>query len=211
MQSFSITRRWSFAVAALVLTVSACTAETPSAAPTDPCQRRVDAAALAIDIDETVELLDIAMEICDSLTEFETAFAQHPGALGYSPLEVVARRCRTHSAQRTSNAPLCEEAPVIALTGLQPPDDNGDPAVFTGIALDGRAIDITEDSGIKFDRGIPADLITIANLAASRDCETLAESAEIWRVLSSNEGEGDAASTFAHAADVIADHVGCNL
>ena len=79
MQSFSIARRWSFAVAALVLTVSACTAETPSAAPTDPCQRRADAAALAIDIDETVELLDIAMEICDSLTKFETAFAQHPG------------------------------------------------------------------------------------------------------------------------------------
>ena len=96
MQSFSTTRLWSFAVAALVLTVSACTAETPSAAPTDPCQRRVDAAALAIDIDATVELFDIAMEICDSLSEFETAFAQHPGVLGFSPLEVVARRCRTH-------------------------------------------------------------------------------------------------------------------
>ncbi|MED5328204.1 MAG: hypothetical protein VYB98_02320, partial [Actinomycetota bacterium] len=159
----------------------------------------------------TVELLDIAMEICDSLTEFETAFAQHSGVLGFSPLEVVARRCRTHSAQRTSNAPLCEEAPVISLTGLQTPDDNGDSAVFTGIALDGRAIDITEDSGIEFDRGIPADLITIANLAASRDCETLAESAEIWRVLASTEGEGDAASTFAHTADIIAEHVGCNL
>ena len=210
MQSFSIIRRWSSAVAAVALTVSACTAETPSAAPTDPCQRRVDAAALTIDIDETVELFDIAMEICDSLTEFETAFAQHPGVLGFSPLEVVARRCRTHSAQRTSNSPLCEEAPVIALTGVQPLDD-GDTAVFTGIALDGRAIDITEDSGIEFDGGIPADLITIANLAASRDCETLVESAEVWRVLASTEGEGDAASTFAHAADVIADHVGCNL
>ena len=211
MQSFSITRRWSCAVASLALTASACTAETPSAAPTDPCQRRVDAAALAIDIDETVELLDIAMEICDSLTEFETAFAQHPGVLGFSPLEVVARRCRTHSAERTSTALLCEKAPVIALTGLQPPSDHGGTAVFTGIALDGRAIGITEDSGIEFDRGIPADLITIANLAASRDCETLSESAEIWRVLASTGGEGDAASTFAHAADVIAHHVGCSL
>ena len=149
MQSFSTTRLWSFAVAALVLTVSACTAETPSAAPTDPCQRRVDAAALAIDIDETVELFDIAMEICDSLTEFETAFAQHPGVLGFSPLEVVARRCRTHSVQRTSNAPLCEEAPVIALTGLQPPDENGDSAVFTGIALDGRVFNLGSGKPIK--------------------------------------------------------------
>ena len=210
MQSLSITRRWSFTVAALALTVSACTSETPSVAPTDPCQRRVDAAALAIDIDETVELLDAAMEICDSLTEFETAFTSHPGVLGFSPLEVVARRCRTHFAQRTSNTPLCKEAPVIALTGLQSPDD-GDTVVYIGIALDGRAIDITDDSGIEFDRGIPTDLIAIANLAASRDCETLAESAEIWRVLASTEGQGDAASTFAHATDIIAEHVGCSL
>ena len=99
---------------------------------------------------------------------------------------------------------------MIALTGLQSPDD-GDTEVYTGIALDGRAIDITDDSGIEFDRGIPTDLIAIANLAASRDCETLAESAEIWRVLASTEGQGDAASTFAHAADIIAGHVGCSL
>ena len=160
---------------------------------------RVDAAALAIDIDETVELLDIAMEICDSLTEFETAFAQHPGFSAFASRSGGQKMSNTFGTADIERSTL-REAPVIALTGLQPPDDNGDSAVFTGIALDGRAIDITEDSGIEFDRGIPADLITIANLAASRDCETLVESAEIWRVLASTEGEGDTASTFAHAA-----------
>ncbi|MGA1436645.1 MAG: hypothetical protein ACO35F_04115 [Ilumatobacteraceae bacterium] len=197
--------------AAFVVALTGCSAENQSAVPIDPCQRRVDAAASAIDIDETAQLVDLAIGVCGSLSAFETAFAQHPGVLGFSTLEVAARRCLDSSNTQLTNSKICGEAPVIALTGLPPYSSDAGNEVHTGVALDGRAIEITAESGVEFLRGIPAELITIADLASQNDCSALSASANRWRGESEFEGEGDAASIFAHAAEVLAIHRGCAL
>jgi len=197
--------------AALAATLTGCAAENQSAAPTDPCQRQVDAAALAIDIDETAQLVDLAMGVCDTLSAFQTAFSQHPGVLGFSTLEVAARRCLDISDTRLVNSTICNEPPIIALTGLPPHSNDAGEEVHTGVALDGRAIEITAASGVDFLRGIPVELIDIADLAAQNDCAALSASATRWRAEAEFEGEGDTASIFAHAAEVLAAHQGCAL
>ena len=204
-------RRHLAVAAAFVVVLNGCSAENQSAVPIDPCQRRVDAAALAIDINETAQLVDLAMGVCSSLSAFETAFSQHPGVLGFSTLEVAARRCLDSSDTRIANSTICGEAPVIALTGLPPHSNDSGEEVHNGVALDGRAIDITAASGVDFLRGIPAELITIADLASQNDCSALSASANRWRGEAEFEGEGDAASIFAHAAEVLAIHQGCAL
>ena len=197
--------------AALVVILTGCSAENQSAVPIDPCQRRVDAAALAIDIDETAQLVDLAMGVCITLSAFETAFSQHPGILGFSTLEVAARRCLDSSDTQLTNSKICGEAPVIALTGLPPHSNDAGEAIHTGVTIDGRAIEITAASGVDFLQGIPAELIAVADLAAQNDCAALSASATRWRGEAEFEGEGDAASIFAHAAEVLAIHRGCAL
>ncbi len=202
--------RWATIAVLVVGGLSACTAENPSAAVSDPCQRRVDASALAIDVSETAELLDIAIEICDTLSAFESAFAQHPGVLGFSTLEVVARRCLHSSNDQLTNASICGQAPVIALTGLPSFTEDAGTDVYTGVALDGRAVELTAEAGTEFVRGIPADLINVADLAAQNDCNELSELSERWRAEAEFDESGTS-SVFAHAAQVIANHVGCSI
>lgn len=202
--------RWAATAVVVVGGLSACTAENPSAAVSDPCQRRVDASALAIEVRETAELLDIAMGICDTLSAVESAFAQHPGVLGFSTLEVVARRCLHSPNNQVTNTSMCEQAPVIALTGLPSFTEDTETDVYTGVALDGRAVEIAADSGIEFVRGIPADLINVANLAAQNDCNGLSELSDRWRAEAEFDESGTS-SVFAHAAEVIAEHVGCSI
>ena len=202
--------RWAAIAVLAVGGLSACTAENPSAAVSDPCQRRVDASALAIDVSETAELLDIAIEICDTLSAFESAFAQHPGVLGFSTLEVVARRCLHSSNDQLANASICGQAPVIALTGLPSFTEDAGTDVYTGVALDGRAVELTAEAGTEFVRGIPADLINVADLAAQNDCNELLELSDRWRAEAEFDESGTS-SVFAHAAQVIANHVGCSI
>ncbi len=205
-----VVKRWVATATLTAVALSGCAAENPSAAVSDPCQRRVDAAALAIDIDETTEFLDIAMGICDTLSAFESAFAQHPGVLGFSTLEVVARRCLHSSDVRATTSTMCGQAPVIALTGLPSFSDGNETDVYTGVALDGRAVEITSDAGIEFIGGIPTDLIKVADLAAENSCDALSELAEVWRAESEFDDSGTA-SVFAYATEVIADHVECGI
>lgn len=201
--------RWVASTALLSFALISCTAENSSATASDPCQRRVDAAALAIDINETTEFVDIAIGICDTLSAFESAFREHPGTLGFSTLEVVARRCLFSSDARATNASMCGEAPVIALTGLPSFTEDSDTDIYIGVALDGRAIEMTPDTGVEFIRGIPADLIEVANLAEQNDCGGLSELAGLWRAETEFDN-AERASVFAHATEVIADYIGCS-
>jgi len=205
-----VAKRWAATATLTAVALSGCAAKNPSAAVSDPCQRRVDAAALAIDIDETTEFLDIAMGICDTLSAFESAFAQHPGVLGFSTLEVVARRCLHSSDVQVTTSTMCGQAPVIALTGLPSFSEDDETDVYTGVALDGRAVEITSDAGIEFIGGIPADLIKVADLAAENSCGALSDLSDLWRAESEFD-DSETASVFAHAADVIADHVECGI
>lgn len=190
--------------------LSGCKAENPSAAVVDPCLRRVDAAALAIDVDDTTEFLDSAMGICDTLSAFEAAFARHPGVLGFSTLEVVARRCLNSTDIRATTASMCEQAPVIALTGLPSYTAAHETDTYTGVALDGRAVELGANSGVEFIRGIPVDLVEAANLAAQKDCGALAEMSRRWRA-EAELNDSESASVLAHATEVIADHIECGI
>ena len=202
------------AVAALIGITSACTAPSTEPTESDPCRRRVAAAADAIAIDEQVDLLDEAIGICANLDEFAGALDAHPGIIGIEPAVFAARRCARSELVGITTAPICDDDAVVMMTSatgpnLSPSESPVDETGYVGLDLDGELVTILPDADTVFEGDRPQAIVRMVDRAFSDGCAGLDDEYAYWYALIDEPGIGPEASVYARNAADLRTFIGC--
>lgn len=196
------------AIASLVITSAgaACTAPEPTVAPREPCRSIVDEAAVAMELDQQVALLDDALVVCRDVAALDRALAAHPGAVAVDGATFAARRCTDPPDDRVLSSTICRTVAPPTTTTL-PPESPGS-GVYVGITLDGREVEILASDTL-FTQGRPVPIVQIVDIGTEDGCEGVEAEYERWLAGVPNPVFGDFASVYAQHALNVLSTLGC--
>lgn len=190
--------------AALAATVVAACSEHDDAGPTG-CAATIDEAAVAMEVDEEVGLLDDALLVCPSAAAFQAALGEHPGIVGYDLPTFLALRC-SKAGEAVRNAPTCTE--VVGATTTAPTTTVAE-IVFVGETLDGRLVELRPGAGIEFVDDVPVATRRTVDAFGTSGCDGVYAMRDLWASQVGDPTRGDEASVYAKHADTVARFLGC--
>ena len=175
------------------------------AAPTG-CAATVEEAAVAVEVDEQVALLDTALVTCRSYRAFTSELARHPGITGYDTATFVSLRCERVTDELIRTSPTC--ATVIAPATTLPPTTLPE-LVFVGDTLDGRQVEIRPSATIRFVGEVPEVVQQTVDIALESGCEGVIVQRDLWANRVGDPLFGDEASVYAQHAQNVAAYIQC--
>jgi len=199
-------RRVAFAGVALVALVACDPPTSEQAAPPTGCAATVAEAAAALEVDEQVDLLDVALVACRSYDSFIRELAKYPGIIGYDAATFVSLRCARVADEMVRSSPTC--ATVIAPATTLPPTTLPE-LVFVGDTLDGRQVEIRPSATIQFIGAVPAVVQQTVDIALESGCEGVIAQRDLWASRVDDPSFGDEASVYAQHAQNVAVYIQC--
>ncbi len=175
----------------------------PLAAPT--CSASVREASLAVEVDEQIQLLDLAFSRCPSSELLTAEMSRYPGIVGYSVPTFISLRCTTTSDDAVRTSPVCAS---IAAPATTPAPASAD-VVFVAATLDGRQIEIRPDADTAFVGATPEAVQRTVDIAIEAGCDGVIAQRDQWAALVADPVLGDEASAYAKHAENVAVYIGC--
>lgn len=200
-------RRWPLmgALFAVLALGTACAREQTATVSVDRCRDLLDRAAIAREVDQQLTLLDAALVVCRDADTFSDGLRFHPGAIGVTPATFIQRRCESPPDQVVARSSICLS---VAPEGLITGGDNAEAAIYVGITLDGRRVELRSDR-VAFTDGRPSGIVEVVEVGTRRGCDGLAELYQRWIPLVGLEDRGDEWSVYTqHTLNVMASQ-GC--
>ena len=171
------------------------------------CAATVAEAAVAVEVDEQVALLDTALVACRSYSDFSSELARHPGITGYDSATFVSLRCARVTDELLRTSPTC--ATVIAPATTLPPTTLPE-LVFVGDTLDGRQVEIRPTATIRFVGEVPEIVQQTVDIALESGCEGVIAQRDLWASRVGGQQYGDEASVYAQHAQNVAIYIQCD-
>lgn len=167
------------------------------------CAATVREASLAVEVDEQVALLDLALARCVSVGALIGEMTKYPGIVGYSPATFVELRCSTAADDAVLASAVCTSyaSPATTLAPLSPD------VVYVAETLDGRRIEIVPDADTVFVDGRPEAMQRTVDIAVEAGCPGVIAERDRWAAQIATLG--DEASAYARHAENVADYIRC--
>ena len=149
----------------VVASAAACSRDDEPEAATG-CASTVREASLAVEVDEQIALLDVALSQCISAGALIGEMSRDPGIVGYSPATYVELRCSNASDDVVLTSAVCTtyRAPSTTVPVVAPSAD------YVALTLDGRSIVIVPDVDAPFVGAVPEPMQRNVDIAVEQGC-----------------------------------------